>query len=56
MLDIDTLSQAEVDILSGSGKFTITEMAEKLNLPAGELSKLLIKMSDQHLILFSAFI
>jgi radical SAM superfamily enzyme YgiQ (UPF0313 family) len=56
MLDINTLSQTEIDILGCSGKFTSTEMAEKLNLPTGELSKLLVKMSDKHLILFSAFI
>ncbi|MDD3307830.1 MAG: radical SAM protein [Acetobacterium sp.] len=56
MLDLNTLSQTEIDILGCSGKFTITEMAEKFNLSAGELSKLLVKMSDKHLILFSAFI
>lgn len=56
MLDLNTLSQTEVDILSYSGRFTSIEMAEKLNVSAGDLKKLLLKMSDRHLILFSAFI
>jgi hypothetical protein len=56
MLDLNTLSQTEVEILSYSGRFASSEMAEKLNLSAGDLKKLLVKMSEQHLILFSAFI
>jgi hypothetical protein len=56
ILDLNTLSQDEIDILSDTGKYTIREMTEKLNLSAEELSKLLVKMSNKHLILFSAFI
>lgn len=56
ILDITELSQTEIDILRLSGRFNINQMAEKLNLSSENLKNLLIKMSDQHLILFSAFI
>ncbi|HEY5537463.1 MAG TPA: radical SAM protein [Acetobacterium sp.] len=56
MIDIRSLSQAELDILRCSGQFTITEMAKKLNLSCENMKNLLIKMNDQYLILFSAFI
>jgi len=56
MLDLNTFSQTEVDMLSYSGRFTSSEMAEKLSLPVEDLKKLLVKMSDKYLILFSAFI
>lgn len=56
MLDLNTFSQTEVDMLSYSGRFTSSEMAEKLSLPIKDLKKLLVKMSDKYLILFSAFI
>ncbi|MBI4857953.1 MAG: B12-binding domain-containing radical SAM protein [Acetobacterium woodii] len=56
MLDLDSFSQTEIDMLSYSGRFTTTEMAEKLKLPVAEMKNLLIKMNDKHLILFSAFI
>ncbi len=52
MINIKVLSQIEFDILSHSGKFTINEMARKLNLSSENMKNLLLKMSDQHLILF----
>lgn len=55
-LDSKVLSQAELDILMYSGRFTVKEMAEKLNLSSENMKNLLVKMSDQHLILFSAYI
>lgn len=56
MLDLNVLTQTEVDILSYSGRYTSKEMAEKLNLTAKEIENLLMKMNESHLILFSAFI
>lgn len=56
MIDIRSLSQAELDILRCSGRFTITEMVKKLNLSSENMKNLLIKMNDKYLILFSAFI
>lgn len=56
MIDIRSLSQAELDILRCSGRVTITEMAKKLNLSFKEIKNLLMKMDDKYLILFSAFI
>jgi len=55
-LDLNILSRTEVDILSYSGRYTSVEMAEKLNLSFMDMKKLLIKMNDSHLILFSAFV
>lgn len=56
LLDLEALSQTEVDILSYSGRFTIKEMAEKLNRPSEDMKNLVMKMNNKHLILFSAFI
>ncbi|SMC90164.1 B12-binding domain-containing radical SAM protein [Sporomusa malonica] len=55
-LDSKALSQTELDILMYSGRFTVKEIAEKLNLSSENMKNLLVKMSYQHLILFSAYI
>lgn len=56
MLDLNALSQTEVDLLNYSGRFTSREMAAKLKLSFADMKNLLIKMNANHLILFSAFI
>lgn len=56
MLDLKTISPEEVEILSCSGRFSSTEMAEKLKLSSTDMDKRLEKMSKRYLILFAAFI
>ncbi|WP_296558098.1 radical SAM protein [uncultured Acetobacterium sp.] len=56
LLNSNTLNQIEVDILSYSGKFTISETAVKLSLSAATIGALLKSLSDRHLILFSPFV
>ena len=56
VIDLTALSQIEIDILRYSGRFTINEMAAKLNLSSEDMKNLLLKMSNQYLILFSACI
>ncbi len=56
LLDINSLSPGELDILAGAGRLTIAETAARLNLTPADLNKPLKSLSDRYLILFSAFI
>lgn len=56
MLDIKALIQTEFECLRISGRYTVREMAEKLNLSPENMKNQLKKMSENYLILFSAFI
>ncbi|KNZ41884.1 B12-binding domain-containing radical SAM protein [Acetobacterium bakii] len=56
MIDIKALTQNEFECLRYSGKVTISEMTEILKLSAEKMKKLLMKMSDDYLILFSEVI
>lgn len=56
MIDLKTLSQTEFACLEFAGRYTVEEMAEKLNLSPVNMNNLLRKMSESYLILFSAFI
>jgi radical SAM superfamily enzyme YgiQ (UPF0313 family) len=54
-LDMDSLSQTEVDILRLAGGFSIGAMTEMLGLPLENMKRFLGKMSEKHLVLFSPF-
>jgi len=56
MTDLKDLSQTEFECLRISGRYTVTEMAEKLNLTPEKMNKQLKKMSEKYLIIFSASI
>lgn len=53
MIDLKALSQTEFECLRISGRYTVREMAEKLNLSSENMKNLLTKMSESYLILFS---
>ncbi len=56
LLDLQTISSDEIEILSCSGRFNSVEMAQRLKLSATEMEKQLEKMSRRYLILFAEFI
>ncbi|MBC3888823.1 radical SAM protein [Acetobacterium paludosum] len=56
MLDIKAMNQIELDMLKYAGRLSVKELSDKLKLSSENMNKLLTKMSDHYLILFSEFI
>lgn len=56
LIDINAFSPLETEILASAGRFTISEMAEKLGLSAKQIGEMLKSLSDRYLLLFSPFV
>ncbi|MDD3169863.1 MAG: radical SAM protein [Eubacteriales bacterium] len=52
-IDIKMLTRLELECLELSGRYTIKELAEKMNLSSADMSHLLTGMSERYMIFFS---